>query len=351
MNLNQNSGIIKNGIVLLHEISIFKHMEIRCRCGDTCIRPVSEALKDIELFYKPCERCKTEKIKKFSPLAEQIDLDEIDNRFGSCECGKRQLDIVMAHVLKVMIDEGIKDKKANLRNACVPLVTPGYLTNFVPYLPEDSLVILSDKVDKRCAETIVREVREVKGVLKGDSRKTVGIKDSDSNPHIYELLAGCDLRCDIIQTPYGTLGIYKYQHEIHIEFPTLESPKIEILEKALKDYDKPSVLDCTCGPGTLGIACLKAGARKVVFNDIWSPAIETTLINLEANGFPVKPSGSEEELIASGDKFEVYSMDIRELANFLDEKFDICIIDAFPGVDTAEFVEAASKIGKNVVII
>ena len=326
-------------------------MEIRCRCGDTCIRPISEVLKDIELFYNPCNDCKTEKIKKFSPIAEQINLDEIDNNFGSCKCGKRQLDIVMSHVLKIMIDEGIKDKKANLRNACVPLVTPGYPINSVPYLSEDSLVILSNEVDKRCAEKIVKEVGEVKGVLKGDIRKTVGIKDSDSNPHVYELLAGCDLRCDIIQTPYGTLGIYKYQHEIHIEFPRVESPKIEILKEALRDYDMPTVLDCTCGPGALGIACLKAGSRKVVFNDIWNPAIETTLINLESNGFPVKLSGSEEELIASGDKFEVYSMDIRELVNCLDEKFDICIIDTFPGVDTTEFVAAAGKLGKKVVVI
>ncbi len=325
-------------------------MEIRCRCGDACIRPISEALKDIELFYKPCNDCKTEKIKKFSPLAEQINLDEIDNYFGSCKCGKRHLDIVMSHVLKVMIDEGIKDKKANLRNVCVPLVTPGYPTNYVPYLPEDSLVILSHEVDKGCAETIVKEVREVKGVLKGDIRKTVGIKDSNSDPHVYELLAGCDLRSDIIQTPYGALRIYKYQHEIHIEFPKVESPKIEILEKALKDFDRPTVLDCTCGPGTLGIACLKADVQKVVFNDMWKPAIESTLINLEANGFPVKLSGSE-KLVASGEKFEVYSKDIRELANCLDEKFDICIIDTFPGVDTTEFVEAAGKLGKKVVMI
>lgn len=313
--------------------------------------PISEVLKDIELFYKPCSNCKAEKIRKFSPLAEQINLDEIDNNFGSCKCGKRQLDIVMAHVLKVMIDEGIKDKKANLRNSCIPLVTPGYLTNSVPYLPENSLVILSNEMNKECAERIVKEVREVKGVLKGDARKTVGIKDSDSDPHVYELLAGCDLRCDIIQTPYGALGVYKYQHEIHIEFPRPDSPKIDILEKTLTDFDRPTVLDSTCGPGTLGITCLKAGARKVVFNDIWKPAIETTLINLEATGFPVKLSSSEKGLIASGDRFEVYSMDIRELANRLDEKFDICIVDTFPGVDTTKFIKAAGKLGEKVVVI
>ncbi|MDQ1251309.1 MAG: hypothetical protein QG646_382 [Euryarchaeota archaeon] len=330
-------------------------MDTRCRCGDTCIKPISEALNDIELFYKPCKDCKTQNIKKFSPLAEQINLDEVDNRFGSCKCGKRHLDIVISHVLKVMIDKGIKDKKANLRNACVPLVTPGCPINSIPYLPKDSLLILSNEMDKECAESIVKEVGEVKGVLKGDIRKTVGIKDIDTNPHVYELLAGCDLRCDIIQTPYGAIGIYKYQSEIHIEFPKVESPKMEILNKALRDLNRPKVLDCTCGPGTLGIACLKAGAQKVIFNDIWNPAIETTLINLEVNGFPVKIESGDKiasgERIAFGDKFEVYSMDIRELPDCLDEKFDICIIDTFPGVDTTAFVEAAGKLGRQAVVI
>ncbi len=85
-------------------------------------------------------------------------------------------------------------------------------------------------MNKRCADIVIQKVWEVKGVLKGDIRKIVGIKDSGFNPHVYGLLAGCDLRCDIIQTPYGALGIYKYQHEIHIEFPKVESPKTEILK-------------------------------------------------------------------------------------------------------------------------
>lgn len=324
-------------------------MDLRCRCGNACIKPISDVLNDIELFYKPCEDCKTHNIKKFSPLAEQINLDEVDNHFGSCKCGKRHLDIVISHVLKIMIDNGIKDKKANLRNACVPLVTPGFPINSIPYLPEDSLLILSNEMDKECAELIVKEVREVKGVIKGDIRKTVGMKDTATDPHVYELLAGCDLRCDIIQTPYGAIGIYKYQSEIHIEFPRVESPKIEILKKALRNNSNPTVLDCTCGPGTLGITCLKAGAQKVVFNDIWNPAIETTLINLEVNGFPVKIISGDK--IAFGDRFEVYNMDIRELPYCLDEKFDICIIDTFPGVDTTAFVEAAGELGKQVVVI
>ncbi len=326
-------------------------METQCGCGDVCIQPASVVLQDIKLFYRPCEHCKTWKLKKFSPLARQIDINEIDTTFGLCDCGKRHLDIVIAHVLKIMIEEGVKDEKSTLRNACTPLVTPAYPLDFVPYLPKNSMVILSREMTEDCAQRIVDEVDEVKGVLKGDLRETIGIKDSNLSPNIYELLAGCDARCDIVQTPYGNLCIYKYQGEIHIEFPKVKSPKIEILQKVLEEYDAPSVLDCTCGPGTLGIACLKAGARKVVFNDIWLPAAEMTAINLEANGFQVEKWNHEEYVIAEGENFKVYSLDIRKLEEVLDEKFDICIIDVFPGVDTTEFVEIAGRLGKEVVVI
>jgi len=143
----------------------------------------------------------------------------------------------------------------------------------------------------------------------------------------------------------------KDQGKIHIEFPQVKSPKIEILQKVLEKYDAPSVLDCTCGPGTLGITCLKADAREVVFNDIWFPAVVMTAVNLETNGFPVEKWNPDEEVIAEGEKFKVLSLDIRRLANILDEKFDICIIDAFPGIDTTDFVEAAGRLGKEVVVI
>jgi hypothetical protein len=326
-------------------------MEIRCRCGSACIKPAPLVLKDINLFYRPCARCKPWKLKKFSPLARQIDLNEINHTFGSCDCGKRHLDVVIAHVLKIMIDEGVKGRKSTLRNACTPLITPAYPMNSVPYLPSNSLVILSDELNKNCAERIVNEVPEVKGALKGDLRETAGIKDFNFNPNVYELLSGCDIRCDIVQTPYGALCIHKYQGKVHIEFPKVKSEKIEILRKILDKYDSPSVLDCTCGPGTLGIACLKAGARRVVFNDIWFPAVTMTAINLESNGFPVEFWNPKRNIVAEGENFKAYSLDIRDLREVLDEKFDICIIDAFPDVDTTEFVEAASKLGREVVVI
>ena len=326
-------------------------MEIKCRCGDACIKPSSEVLKNIELFYRPCVKCEQLKLKKFSPLARQINLNKIDIDFGSCSCGKRHLDIVIAHVLKIMIEEGIKDEKSSLRSACTPLITPAFPLNSAPYLPKNSMVILSEDVNKECAERIINEVGEVKGVLKGDLRETVGIKDVDFNPNVYELLAGCDIRCDIVQTPYGELCIHKYQGKVHIEFPKIKSPKIEILSKVLDKYDSPSVIDCTCGPGTLGITCLKSGARRVVFNDLWFPSVSMTALNLEANGFPVDLWDPKKDVVAKGENFEVYSLDIRELEEVLDEKFDICIVDVFPDVDTTDFIDAACKLGKEVIII
>lgn len=326
-------------------------MEIRCRCGGACIKPASIILNEIEQFYSPCAKCKTPKLKKFSPLKRQINLDIINPDFGSCDCGKRHLDVVISQVLKIMIEEGVKDKKSSLRNTCTPLITPAFPLNFVPYLPENSMVVLSEDVTKECAERIINEVIEVKGVLKGDLRETVGIKDINFNPNVYELLAGCDIRCDIVQTPYGTLCIHKYQGKVHIEVPRAKSPKIEIIKRVLDKYDSPSVIDCTCGPGTLGIACLKAGARRVVFNDLWFPAVTMTAINIEANGFPVDFWNPKRNVVAEGENFKAYSMDIRELGEVIDEEFDICIIDAFPDVDTTDFEEAASKLGKKVLVI
>ncbi|MCE7697684.1 MAG: 50S ribosomal protein L11 methyltransferase, partial [Methanobacterium paludis] len=191
----------------------------------------------------------------------------------------------------------------------------------------------------------------VKGVLKGDLRKTVGIRDSNSSPNVYKLLAGCDMRCDIVQTQYGSICIYKHQGEIHIEFSKPVSPKVTILNKALNQYATPTVLDCTCGPGTLGITCLKAGAEKVVFNDLWYPAARTTALNLEINGFSVDIFDKKEGLIASGKNFDVYCADVKDLKNILDEKFDICLVDTFPGVGIDKFKIAVKELCNQVVVI
>ncbi len=98
-------------------------------------------MKKINQLYSPCNKCKDPKLKKFKPLKDQIDLEKLDANYGRCNCGKRHLDLVMAHTLKIMIDEGIRDEKSTLRNTCTPLITPAYPTKSAPYLTEKSMVI------------------------------------------------------------------------------------------------------------------------------------------------------------------------------------------------------------------
>ena len=326
-------------------------MEIECICGLGCVKKASDTLKNIKDLYSPCNNCKDPKLKKFKALNDQMNFDELDANFGMCKCGKRHLDMVMAHTLKIMIDEGVRDEKTTLRNTCTPLITPAYPTRSAPYIPKNSMVILTDGMTKKCAVRIIDEVPEIKGVLNGDIRNTVGIKDFNSTPHVYDLLAGCDMRCDVVLTSYGALCIYRNQAEIHVEFSKPVSPKVEILKNFINKYKNPTVLDCTCGPGTLGITCLKAGAKMVVFNDLWYPAAKMTLLNLEVNGFKTNFYDANKGLIGFGKNFEVYCEDVRNLKKILNEKFDICIIDTFPGVDTYKFIDSVKELCREVVVI
>ncbi|MGB7970001.1 MAG: 50S ribosomal protein L11 methyltransferase [Methanobacterium sp.] len=326
-------------------------MEIECTCGFNCVEDAPTTLKHIKELYTHCNKCKDPKLRKFKPLKDQLNLKKLNANSGLCNCGKRHLDQVMAHTLKIMMEEGIRAEGSTLRNAGTPLLSPAYPITSAPYLPNKSLVILAEGMNKKCAERIINEIPEVKGVLKGDIKQTVGLKDSNSSPHVYKLLAGCDMRCDIVLTPYDTLCIYKNQAEIHVEFSKPISPKIEALKKIITKYNDLTVLDCTCGPGTLGIACLKSGAKKVVFNDLWYPATKMAILNLEVNGFKTNFFDVRKGLIGSGKNFEVYCENIMDLKDILTEKFDICIIDTFPGVDTADFVESVKEMCREVVII
>jgi hypothetical protein len=325
-------------------------MELICRCGDKCLTLLDD-YNDLETLFTPCENCEDFRLRKFTPLSKQMDISIVDADFQRCKCGKRHLDVVMAHILKIMIDEGFKDEDSILRNVCTPLITPAFPLNSAPYLIDDSLIILADEINENCARRIINQIPEVKGVLKGSIRDTVGVKDSQAIPHTYQLLAGCDLRFDVIYTPWDTLNICKYQGQIHIEFPKPLSPKIKVLKGILDRYEYPTIVDCTCGPGTLGIAALKAGIKQVIFNDLWYPACETTLLNLELNGFPVEITREKKGLIGFGENFKVYCMDVKDLKTVLSSKYDICLIDLFPGVDSDVFTGSAKEICKEVFII
>ncbi|MCQ8904737.1 MAG: methyltransferase [Methanothermobacter sp.] len=303
-------------------------MSARCPvCGEDL--PAYRGGVDI---YDPCDGCMDLHLSKFRPI------NEVSGSIpGACECGRRHLDAVMAHIAGIMIRDGCIPEDARLRDVGAPLITPALPLESPPFLPERSLVLLSPHVDKGVAEIIMDHVPEVKGVLRGDMSTVPGMMDSNSQPHVYELLAGCDMRCDIIETPSGTLSIYRRQSRLHIEFSSGKNLKIQAAAREILSLRPENVLDATCGPGTLGIFSLMAGARNVVFNDIWREACEMTRLNLQVNGF------------SKG--FRVCNRDIRELPDLIDERFDLCIVDPFPGVDAREFIDAAERLAENVLLI
>ncbi|HEY9245251.1 MAG TPA: methyltransferase, partial [Candidatus Methanoperedens sp.] len=207
---------------------------------------------------------------------------------------------------------------------------------------------------------------EVKGVIKrsGSLSKSIGILDIDSKPHIYELLSGCDMRCDMVSSIFGEICIYKNQSRIHIEF---NNTKMHRLEKLYLDgkFDNACIVDGFCGPGTLGLMCVLGGAGKVILNDAWLPAVRDTILNIRANsailGVDVefekmdynKLIGDEPVLMAKARgsvEILVYHGDIRKLEKAA-RKCDICLIDTFPSVNPSGYISLCSEIAKKVIVI
>ena len=123
-----------------------------------------------------------------------------------------------------------------------------------------------------------------------------------------------------------------------IEYPKKESPKITQLKQVLEGYDSPAVIDAMCGPGTLGIYAIKKNAKKVLFNDINEHSIDALKTNLKINEI-------------NENKYEITNKNLLELEKTIHEKYDIALIDAFPGINTSEYIESLKKISKEVIII
>ncbi|MGL4669201.1 MAG: 50S ribosomal protein L11 methyltransferase [Methanobacteriaceae archaeon] len=389
-------------------------------------------IEEIKKKNNPCPNCINPNIKKFKPLTSQINLEEVNNRFGKCECGKRHLDSIMTHVAKIMLDHNIPIVGSNLRNSGTPLVEFGFSDNNTnsnnndtrntntfnnnsnePYLKENSLIILSKNITKECALDIYKNVSEIKGILKGDVNKTVGIKEVFDNSDFdfkdfyastninsklnsleneYELLVGSDLRSDIVNTPADPIIISKYQHKMHLEFSKSLEIKINKLYNKLSQYSfeeisNLKVLDGTCGTGALGIFALKFGVKKLVFNDVWRPAIETTKNNLVINQIIAKEELKSFELLENKilednwnneyntdnkenakntgnnkvnwsnakNNIEIYNLTVEEFIGFwkakTSKKFNLGIIDLFPGVNPDKVKKSYAEICENVIII
>ncbi|VVB84696.1 Uncharacterised protein [uncultured archaeon] len=333
-------------------------------CDGDCVQPAEKVLDEIYGMYMACRTCPTDPVfNKGSPFREKFDKET-----GRCmKCGKRHLDYVIGHVLTLLKDIRFYPVDASLREVGTPLIAFGFHVPYPPRLGSKSLVLIMDSVTKDIADKIIAGVPEIRGVIKrsGSQTQSVGILDTGSTPHLYDLLSGCDMRCDVISASFGELCIYRNQSRIHIEFNNTKIGKIE--ELYLKgELDNTSVIDGFCGPGTLGLLSAIGGAGKVILNDAWLPAVENTILNIKINSgilginldFQKQDHiknlvGDEPVLMAKASgraELLVYHGDIRKLGRVAKDG-DICLIDTFPSVNPAEYLSVCRDIAKKVVII
>ena len=309
----------------------------KCSCGRNCYTTFENLAEKIENL-KECENCKDIQIKKFSPLKDLIDFDELTGDYMRCSCGKRPIDIVMSHILKIMIEEKTVKENATLRrNSPVPLSEFYYSSLNPQFINKKSLILLHPDFTNKIASKLINEVPEVKGVLKGSPGDTVGQLNKNSQIKHFELLEGCDIQTNVMRTLINEKIITnKAQSKHHIEVaPTTES-KLVKLHNYLKNNNIESgvALDAMCGSGVIGTYLLKYGLEKVIFNDINPQAIENLKETLEVNG--------------TKEGYEIYNEAFEDLDI---EHVNLCIIDAFPNDDASEIIKKAEKIADNILII
>lgn len=327
-------------------------------CGKSCVWPAPDVLSTIDVMYMACPNCAPEpNLDKNKPLAE-LHLNE--QRCYSCS--RAPLDFVMLDALRVLVEIGLRDERDNLRSVGSPLIAFGYPLAYPPRLGPRSLIIAGENLTKDAADSILHQVPEIKGIIL--SSGVPGVANSQAKPLEWKLLAGCDMRGDVIQSLFGELVIYKNQSKIHIEFPRHSAPKMKIIEELYFRGKISDVVDGLCGPGTLGLMCALAGAKRVVLNDIWLPAVENVMLNLEANrnllgieriehmGHPSCAVGSDPVLVGKAYgacQIEVYHGDLKKLFSRV-EPTGLCLIDHFPKADTRELAAACSCCKETVIV-
>ena len=204
-----------------------------------------------------CDKCQDIQIKKFSPLRELIDFNELDGEYMKCECGKRPLDIVMSHILKIMIESGTVPEKATLRrNSPVPLSGFYYSSLNPQFIGEKSLILLHKDFTADVASRLINEVPEVKCVLKGSPQVPTGQFDRNSEINHFEILEGDDEQINVMRTLLQEkVVIVKNQSKHHIEVAMTTEEKLLRLHNYLDNngIKKGTAVDAMCGLGALGI--------------------------------------------------------------------------------------------------
>jgi hypothetical protein len=327
-------------------------------CKGDCLRAAEEVIADVETRYLSCRRCPPE-----PNLSKNISGRLLPAIVERCSfCGRAALDAVMLDALRLLQSCRLRDEDDGLRSVGMPLIDVGYPLAYPPRLGRNSLILLGEKYSKAAAEAMVRDIPEIKGVI--ESRGVPGVMNPKEKPLENLLLAGCDLRADVVSSLMGELVVYKRQSLIHIEFSRQNSPKMRILEELYFRGKLRDVADGLCGPGTLGLMCVLAGAERVVFNDAWLPAVEDLLMNLEVNRkmlgieeiehmeTPTRMVGRKPVLVArtrGACRIEVYHGDLARLFSRA-RPAELCLIDHFPGSDTRALEQACRSCKETVIV-
>ncbi len=311
--------------------------------GKDCVGQAKDIIEVLPTIFLPCPDCRARILDKRLPLPAPEYAEP-------CSCGKRYIDEVFAHMYVIMVEEGCLLPTNPLIDVGSPLIHPGCAVDRPPYLPEKSLVLLSSRAGKKTAQRLLREVPELRGVVRnGDFLPGIPDHDPGTPPRVYELVAGCDVRADIFPVRTGPLVMYKQQSRIHIEFPRFGYPKLRSVERHVGMPPVPFFVDACSGVGTLGLAAACAGVHHVIMNDAWYAAAFWSAINLEVNkaSFAVDrvricknlrdpgehPTGHEPVKIADteGEQvIEVYHGDLRELKRVIPQGSNpVTVIDVF----------------------
>ncbi|MBR3140011.1 MAG: methyltransferase [Methanobrevibacter sp.] len=285
-----------------------------------------------------CEKCRDVQIKKFTPLKDLIDFGELDGEYMRCECQKRPLDIVMSHILKIMIEEEIVPQDASLRrNSPVPLLNFYYSSSNPQFIGLNTLILLHPNFTEKSGLRLIEEVPEVECVLKGSPKDIIGQVNKDSEINHFEIIGGDDTQINVMRTLVNDkIVLVKKQSKHHIEVATTTEEKLIRLHNYLENNDikKGVAIDAMCGLGALGIYLIKYGFENVIFNDVNPEMIEALKNNLEIND------------ISEG--YEISNLAFEDLKS---DKVDLCVVDAFPGLDIIDIEKKAEKIADAVFIV
>ncbi|MDK2890958.1 MAG: hypothetical protein PWR21_1590 [Methanoculleus sp.] len=314
-------------------------------CGGDCIEDAPTLLARLPHAFTPCPDCMGLTYDKRAPPPDLSPAEPCPS------CAKRFIDEVFAHIYRVMAAEGDLAGTEPLAAAGTPLVHPGFAMRSPPYLPPDSLVLLSRSAGERAAARLVAEVPEVRGVVRTGAGAP-GISDTDAEPAGHTLLAGCDVRADVFPTRAGPVAVYKQQSVLHVEFPRGRDEKILSLEREIDRYRPRTFVDACCGAGTLGLAAARAGIPRVIANDAWYAAAYWTACNLRVNreflgieevtmhrscdGLRHRPVARDPVPVASASgtqEIEVYQGDLRLLPAVLPPEIDLAALDLFEKAD------------------